>query len=134
MQLLREAGKDFAQERRVGRRRFAALDFFDGGGEQAVKRRGDEVRHQAEAVVGEDEQREGEQRVEQPVQPGEPAGKETFDQCCAVVEGGIAAGGEEGNVYRERQQDEAADAGAKKPGEGFGEAVEGVHGERFFLR
>lgn len=48
-----------------------------------------------------------------------------------TVEGGVAAGGKESDVYRERQQDEAADAGADEPGKGFGEAGEGVHGERF---
>ena len=44
-----------------------------------------------------------------------------------TVEGGVAAGGEEGDVYREWQQDEAMDAGAEEPGEGFGKTVEGVH-------
>ena len=104
----------------------------DGGGEQAVERRGDEVRHQAEAVVGENEQGNGDERVEQSVQPSEPAGEKGGNQRVAVVEGGVAACGEEDDVDRERQQDEAADAGAEEPGKGFGDAVKGVHGRGFF--
>ena len=69
-----EAGEDFAPQRRVGGWRLAAFGFFDGGGEQAVERRGDEVRHQAEAVPGKYEECNGDERVEQSVQPGEPAG------------------------------------------------------------
>ena len=102
VQLLGEAGEDFAPQRRVGGWRFAAFGFFDGGSEQAVKRCGDEVRHQAEAVVGEDEQGDGKERVEQPVQPGKPAGQEAFDQRVAVVKGGVTARGEQGDVHRKR--------------------------------
>ena len=80
----------------------AAFGFFDGGSEQAVKRCGDEVRHQAEAVVGEDEQGDGKERVEQPVQPGKPAGQEAFNQRVAVVKGGVTARGEQGDVHRKR--------------------------------
>ena len=99
---LYEAREDVAPQRLCRRFRFAALGFFDGGSEQAVKRCGDEVRHQAEAVVGEDEQGDGKERVEQPVQPGKPARQEAFNQRVAVVKGGVTARGEQGDVHRKR--------------------------------